>query len=450
MIQRADFENIIQRIFKTRKPGEHFFLGLSAEDSQFIRINGARVRQTGTVEDASLEISLVLERADGLRRASRSCSVTGLSWKDGEAIDEALKALRSEIVDLPIDPYAVLPSQAGTSATENRGKLIDREGAAQTLLGKEVKGLDIAGIYSAGTVVRAMANSEGQSLWFLSETFSLDYSVYTPRQRALKGTLAGKSWEPSAFEKEMERARAQLPILEKPAKKIARGNYRTYLAPAAFHDFVSMFSWACISEAAIQQGESALRLMRGTPGYARKLSPLFTLSEDFSGGEVPRFNSQGEIASEVLPLIEHGELKNALVSSRTAKEYGFASNAAEASESLRSASVEGGLLAEERVLRALDTGLYLSNLHYLNWSDQTQGRITGMTRYACFWVEDGQIVSPIENMRWDDSLFSVLGTELEALTAKRSFIPNVSTYERRGIGGSWMPGALLKRMDFTL
>lgn len=450
MIQRTDFESISQRVFKTRRPGEHFFLGLSAEDTQFVRINGAKVRQTGTVEDASLDITLVLERPDGLRRASRTCSVTGLSWKDGETIEETLKALRAEIEDLPIDPYAQLPTEKGTSSNESRGKLLDRETASQTLLGHAVQGLDIAGIYSAGPVVRAMSNSEGQSLWFLSETFSLDYSVYTPNQRALKGTLAGKDWDASAYEKEMAKARTQLPILSQSARQIARGAYRTYLAPAAFHDFITMFSWSCISEAAIQQGESALRLMRGTPGYARKFSPLFCLSEDFRGGEVPRFNGLGEIAPEVLPLIEHGELKNTLVSSRTAKEYGVPSNAAAAGESLRSASVDGGLLAEERILKALDTGLYLSNLHYLNWSDQARGRVTGMTRYACFWVEDGKIVAPIENMRWDDGLFTILGTELEALTVQRSFIPNVDTYERRGIGGSWVPGALLKKMDFTL
>jgi predicted Zn-dependent protease len=345
-----------------------------------------------------------------------------------------------------VDDYAELPKNHGSGATENKGRLLDREEVAQKILGKAVSGLDLAGIYSAGPVVRAMANSEGQSLWFTSETFTLDYSVYTPEKRALKGVFAGREWSDESYLSQMEKARAQLPILERPARKIARGGYRTYLAPAAFNDFIAMFSWACISEAAVQQGESALRHMRD----GRTLSPLFTLSEDFRGGEVPRFNSLGEIAPEVIPLIEQGELKNTLVSSRSAKEYGVPSNAASAGEMMRLPSVEGGLLAEERILSALDTGLYLSNLHYLNWSDQTQGRITGMTRYACFWIEDGKIVAPIENMRWDDSLFSVLGPHLESLTVRREFLPNVDTYERRGIGGSWMPGALLKRMDFTL
>ena len=52
-------------------------------------------------------------------------------------------------------------------------------------------------------------------------------------------------------------------------------------------------------------------------------------------------------------------------------------------------------------MKKIDTGLYLGNLHYLNWSDNIGGRITGMTRYACFWVEDGEIVAPIENMRFE-------------------------------------------------
>jgi predicted Zn-dependent protease len=447
MIERGDFEALAQRIFKSRRAGEHFYLNLTAEDTQFIRINGARVRQSGVVEDASLEIVMVLERPDGLRRSSRSCSLTGLSWKDGETIEEVLKTLRSEIGDLLADPYAEIPSRTGSSESAQKGELLDRGQAAEVLLGASVRGLDIAGIYAAGPVVRAMANSAGQSLWFSCETFSFDYSLYTPNQRALKGTWAGKKWDTQAYLSEIEKSRSRLPILEKPSKVVSRGRHRAYLAPAAFHDFVQMFSWRCISEAAIRQGDSALLRMREG---GRKLSPLFSLSEDFRGGEVPRFNELGELAPEELPLIEHGELKNALVSARTAKEYGIPSNGAETHEGLRSASVESGLLAEERILSALDTGLYLSNLHYLNWSDQTQGRITGMTRYACFWVEGGEIIAPIENMRWDDSLFNILGTELEALTVKRSYIPNMDTYHHRGIGGSWMPGALLRRMDFTL
>ena len=37
----------------------------------------------------------------------------------------------------------------------------------------------------------------------------------------------------------------------------------------------------------------------------------------------------------------------------------------------------------------LDTGIYVNNLWYLNYSDRPAGRITGMTRFATLWVEEG-------------------------------------------------------------
>ena len=57
-----------------------------------------------------------------------------------------------------------------------------------------------------------------------------------------------------------------------------------------------------------------------------------------------------------------------------------------------------GDLNQEKVLSQLDKGLFLSNIHYLNWSDNPGGRITGLTRYACFWVDGGEILAPIETI----------------------------------------------------
>jgi predicted Zn-dependent protease len=101
-------------------------------------------------------------------------------------------------------------------------------------------------------------------------------------------------------------------------------------------------------------------------------------------------------------------------------------------------------------LAQLDTGLYLSNLHYLNWSDRVGGRITGMTRYACFWVEQGEIVAPIQDLRFDDSLYTFLGENLEGVTDFQSFIAEVDTYEARSLGGALVPGMLIRDFTFTL
>ena len=109
-----------------------------------------------------------------------------------------------------------------------------------------------------------------------------------------------------------------------------------------------------------------------------------------------------------------------------------------------------GLIEEQDILKELNTGVYLSNLHYLNWSDQLGGRVTGMTRYACFWVEDGEIISPIDDMRFDDTIYNFFGDKLEAVTSKSRLNPSVGTYGGRNLGGVHCPGIILKSFELTL
>ena len=102
------------------------------------------------------------------------------------------------------------------------------------------------------------------------------------------------------------------------------------------------------------------------------------------------------------------------------------------------------------MLSHLNQGLYLSNLHYLNWSDRIGGRITGMTRYACFWVENGKIVSPIENMRFDDSIYNFFGEQLYGISDTVEYVPEVGTYDGRQPGGIMVPSMIIDNFNLTL
>ena len=73
-----------------------------------------------------------------------------------------------------------------------------------------------------------------------------------------------------------------------------------------------------------------------------------------------------------------------------------------------------------------------------------------MTRYACFWVEKGEIVGPIQDLRFDETLFRLLVSELIDLTTEAVIDPNVGTYDLRSLGGKKLPGALIGSMAFTL
>lgn len=437
----SSFEQLCNILLKQLQSEDYLTIELNGEQTQFIRFNGAKVRQTGIVKDGSIKLTLIANQ----RTAFATFPFTGDESTDSQIAVENLNYLRQELPQLPEDTYLVLPENNGTSKEVCSGNLLPVEKSVNEVL-SPVSDLDMTGLYTAGSIIRGNANSLGQFHWFATENFIVDYSLITPSEKAVKGIFSGANWEHDKYLGQIKTDKEQFVALEKPSKTLQPGGYRTYFAPAAVADLISMLSWGAISESSLRRGDSSLlKLQQG-----QTLSPQFSLQENFSKGTVPRFNELGEIGPEILPIINEGNLVNTLISSRTASEYNLTANGANNYEALRSPELLPGNLAQEDILSTLDTGLYISNLHYLNWSDQTGGRITGMTRYACFWVENGQIVAPIENLRFDESLYNFLGENLVTLTNFREFIPRTGTYGQRSLGGILTPGIIVNDFQFTL
>lgn len=415
---------------------------LVAEASDFVRFNGAAIRQSGTVYDAQVQLTLMMDGRSGYRRFP----LMGVPQIDREQLQTAVAELCQEVPTLPPDPFLVLPSGSEHSRVEHRGAIPPVTEVVSAIV-STVHALDFTGLYAGGPQVRAYADSAGQSHWFQTESFTLDYSLFNDQQRAVKGTYADRTWDLTAFTAQIQDLSTQLHLLAEPAKSLPPGRYPTYLAPAAVAELVGMLSWGGVSEAALRQGTSALLpLQRGE----RRLADTFHFRENFQNIPAPRFNDQGDLAPAQLDIIHQGELRQTLISQRTAKEYGLTPNGAVQGEYLRAPEVRPGTLADDRVLATLDRGLYVSNLHYLNWSDPATGRITGMTRYACFWVEGGQWVAPIENLRFDETLYHFWGEGLVGLTQNQELIPATDTYEHRSLGGVLVPGMLVQDFSYTL
>jgi len=438
---RALFNDLSADLFRSLSPGEGLTFGFRAEDTLFVRFNGNRVRQNTAVE----QLVLSLQLQSGGRTTNASRTLTGRLEADLPLARELLARARAEARELPEDPNQVPISNNGESAEEFRGSLPSPaevvEGVATV-----AEGSDLAGLYTGGSMVSGNRNSAGQSHWFATETFSLDYSLYDG-PKAAKGCYAGTSWSRDDWARDFRRTREQLALLSKPQVNVKPGQHRAYLAPAAFAELMGMMSWGALSASWWKQGLSPFKKL--ADGEAR-LSPLLSLGENFALGLAPRFNGLGEVAPASVPLIVQGELKQLLTSSRSAKEFGLKGNAASEGEGPRVLDVSPGSLDERNALRELGTGLYLSNLHYLNWSDRVSARVTGMTRYACFWVEGGEVVGPIKDLRFDESLYDALGSKLQALTAQAEIQPETGTYGGRQFGGMRVPGALIDGFTFTL
>ncbi|MGY2291535.1 TldD/PmbA family protein [Pseudomonas sp. SDO528_S397] len=435
------FKALVEWLKQAITDTEQFQLGYAAEASEFVRFNHAKVRQAGHVKQATLHLKLI----QAGRHADLAITLAGEPALDRERLASGLQQLRDTLPLLPPDPYLLLNHTAWQSQNQQDGPLPD---LARVLgdIHEAATGVDWVGIYAAGPISRGFASSNGAFGWHQANSFNVDFSLFHANGEAVKGSYAGHTWDSAEFARRIQQAREQLAFLDRPLHALAPGQYRAYLAPAAIEEILSIITWGGFSAQAIASKSSALqRLYAGE----QALSPLVTLDEQISGSLSSAFSAEGYPRSDVT-LIKAGKAEGQLVNSRSAAEYGLSANGGSSDESPSALQLAPGTLAQADILKQLGTGLYISNLWYLNYSDLPAARLTGMTRFATFWVEDGEIKAPVSTMRFDDSVYSLLGSQLEALTADRELLLSASTYERRNTASNLLPGALVKRLTLTL
>jgi predicted Zn-dependent protease len=421
-------------------PGEIYLAYFAAEESDFVRFNRNRVRQAGRVRQLELQLDLI----QGQRHVQAEINLYGDIAQDLPRLAEQLNVLRTQLAVTPEDAYLHYALEPHNTEIVQAIDLPDSTVAVRTIT-ETGDGLDLVGFWASGPIYRGFANSLGQRNWYATASFSFDWSCYDRDDRAVKASYAGTEWSEFALHARMSAARDQLALLRQPPVNLAPGRYRAYLAPAALEEIFGLLSWDAFGLKSHKTCQTPLLKM---VQEGRRLHPSLSLGEDLAGGMQPRFTQEGFVVPERIELIAEGMYQDSLANARSAKEFGTAVNAL--SEAPGSLDLAAGSLPQAGVLDRLDKGIYLNNLWYLNYSDHNEARITGMSRYACFAVEGGRIVAPMDVMRFDDSVYRMFGEGLAALTLEREFIMSTDTYERRSLGSMRLPGAVIEDFALTL
>ena len=436
------FNDVAALLDRSIAANEIYTCRLDAEISDFVRLNRGKVRQPGTVAQCYLHLHLI----DGRRHAEQCLTVSADLAQDRAPIASALGRLRETIAALPEDPHLNFATDVRPTRLTRSQSLPAAEEVVETVLAA-ADGLDLVGIFAAGPVYRGFANSLGQRNWHEVRSFNLEWSLYHRADKAVKTAYGGFSWLPDALAQKMAEARQRLSLLTVPSRALKPGRYRAFLTPTAMEEIAGMLCWGGFSGRALETRQSCLfRLRNG----AAALDSSVTFAENTAEGIAPGFQEDGFARPAAVPLVREGQLVGSLVSPRTAREFALSENGANAAEMPESLDMAAGDLAAADALAVLDTGLYIGNLWYLNFSDRPACRLTGMTRFASFWVEGGKIVAPVDVIRFDDSVFRLLGEQLVGLTAERELLISGETYRERNVRSMRLPGAVVRDMAFTL
>lgn len=436
------FFDLVDRVSGALKPDEVLTAWLSAETTDFVRFNRGLVRQPGHVSQAYLSIDLI----NGQRHATAQMTLSGDWEPDRERVLAMLSRLRAKLPAVPVDPHLLYNTNPHSTASVKPNTLAPASRMVDDVLALS-SGLDLVGLLAAGEVQRGFANSLGQKNWFSRHSFNFDSSLYLESGKAVKACSAGFEWHKGELQSTLERARAQLSTLDRPPKELKPGRYAAYLAPAAVRELMGLLGWGGFSLKSHRTKRSPL-LRMATEGAL--LSEGVSIREASALGAGPTFQSGGFIKPDQVELIQRGRLVGTLNSPRSAREYGVETNAAQDSETPSALFMEPGTVNMDDVSGEMGEGLYIGNLWYLNYSDRPACRVTGMTRFATFWVEKGKPAAPVDVMRFDETLYRMLGENLTGLTRQREFALSELTYEGRSTDCSQLPGALVQEFTLTL
>ncbi len=292
----------------------------------------------------------------------------------------------------------------------------------------------IGGYGEVGTV--AFLNSAGVFAWHAATSASFTLTVAAGDA---SGWAHGEGWRTADFDPVALGKRALAKALAaRDARDLEPGRYQVVLEPAAVVELVGWFLGDAFSALAVEEGRSPLCGKLGSKIGGENV----TLADDFRAVRAAPFDEEGTPCRRVV-LIEKGVQKGLLHDRKTAKKMGAepTGHAPRQPSSWgphpRAIVLEGGGAGGvEDLVRKVDRGVLVTRFWYSNTVDERQGLVTGMTRDGTFRIEKGEVRHAVKNMRFNESLLSLL-ERIEALGAP----------ER--VYGSLVPPAVVRDFNFA-
>ncbi len=220
------------------------------------------------------------------------------------------------------------------------------------------------------------------------------------------------------------------------------GEYPVLLEEYAVADLAQNLGFLGFSALAVEEGRSFFE-----PGR-RVGSDLVTLVDDARdpAGLPASFDYEG-VAKQRVTMIERGVCREVVHDAGTAARAGRRSTG----HGLPAPNPWGpfplnpvmapGTTARAALLAGLDRGLLVTRFHYTNPVHPKLAVVTGMTRDGTFWVEDGEIVRPVRNLRFTMSYLDALAG-IEAVS-------NVRGLHRGDYGAAIVPAVRIGAWRFT-
>jgi predicted Zn-dependent protease len=299
----------------------------------------------------------------------------------------------------PVEPAACPYVEAWDEATERatpefRARVI-REGIAVV----EQQGQNSAGSFATDGESTAFLNSRGHFAYHRATTARYICTAMTADSSGWAQSVSNSAEKVDGVSA-AERASRKANIAANP-RTVEPKPCTVILEPAAVADLLGFLAYGMDAKAA-DEGRSAFSGKLGQRIAAENI----TLYSQPDHPECPG-SPIGEdgIPAPAVRWIENGALSNLSVSRFWAHRTGRPYTGSPANFLL-----SGGSDSLEKMIASTPEGILVTRFWYIRYVDPMKMLLTGMTRDGLFLIREGQIVSGLKNMRFNDSPLRVLSS----------------------------------------
>jgi PmbA protein len=305
------------------------------------------------------------------------------------------------------------------------------------------QGLEAAGVFSNGASMLSLANSNGLFAYHLSS--ASEFSVTMASENS-SGWAEASSKDINALDCRALGHRSLVKAMEsRNPQKINPGEYTVILEHAASSDFLLFLSWEAFGGLGFLEGRSFLSGRLGDKVFGDNITIRDNAYNPLSSG-LP-FDFEGMPRQEVT-LIENGIAKAVVHDRETAQKAGVASTGHALPKPNTNGplplhlEMDGGKSSLEEMISSTDRGILVTHFHYTNVIDPMKMILTGMTRDGTFLIEHGEVVGPVVNLRFTESVIKALNN-VELISEDRIFASPFFG------GGTVVPALKINHFNFS-
>ena len=374
------------------------------------RFAKSEIHQSTNREDTGLRVRVVSKGRVGVA-ATNECTPEG-ARKAAQSAKEMAEIVGPDPLWPGLGPVAPTPQVDRFFEGTANASPETRAEAVADLIGTCAPGFTAAGAYETMAMEVGLANTEGQRCWAPSTQASV--TTVISGSEGGSGFAETFSGSVEAIDAGAIGRRANDKALgSRSPKALDAGVYPVVLEPAAVATLIGFLAWVGFGGKGYLEDRSCFSGKKDQQVAA----PTVSIWDD---GADPRtlgapFDFEG-VPKRRVDLIRDGVFLDAVYDLRTGKEAGVPSTG----HGLPSPNPEGpfplnlfmdtGDATVEDMVKGTERGVLVTRFHYANIVNPIESSITGMTRDGTFLIERGEVVGPVRNFRFTQSILGALST----------------------------------------